>query len=182
MSRVVLFALPLLLVASACSKKAARPDDLTENLSQPAVVAEPEPEKEEAVTGASARKEEPPPPRPLSMPVIYFEFDSFTINAAGRDALDRFASEVKARGGAVQVVIEGHADERGTEEYNLVLGERRASAVRSYLTRMGLSAGTLRTVSYGEARPARRGSSEDAWSQNRRAELKVQETLLGGAR
>jgi peptidoglycan-associated lipoprotein len=66
-------------------------------------------------------------------------------------------------------VVEGHADERGTREYNLALGERRASSAKQYLESMGIGGGRLETISYGKERPAVLGSNEDAWAQNRRA-------------
>jgi peptidoglycan-associated lipoprotein len=70
---------------------------------------------------------------------------------------------------AITVVIEGHADERGTREYNLALGERRASAAKNYLVALGVDPGRIRTVTYGEERPAVVGSNDGAWVQNRRA-------------
>ena len=78
-----------------------------------------------------------------------------------------------AKKGELQVLIEGHCDERGTDEYNLALGERRALAVRRYLVALGISADRLHTISYGEEKPAVLGSDEAAWSKNRRAEFKV---------
>ena len=69
------------------------------------------------------------------------------------------------------LIIEGHCDERGTEEYNIALGERRADSVKAYFRQMGLDASRIKTVSYGEARPKAFGSGEDSWSQNRRVEL-----------
>jgi peptidoglycan-associated lipoprotein len=76
---------------------------------------------------------------------------------------------VLLKSGSIPVTIEGHADERGTREYNLALGERRATAVKDYLVALGISPSRVRTLSYGEERPAVVGSSEAAWAKNRRA-------------
>jgi peptidoglycan-associated lipoprotein len=72
----------------------------------------------------------------------------------------------------VRITLEGHADERGTEEYNLQLSNRRAEAVKRYLTTLGVRAGSLETTGYGEARPAENGSNESAWAANRRVEFR----------
>ena len=103
--------------------------------------------------------------------VVYFEFDQAVILPEGRALLNAHAEKIKANGGA-KVVLEGHADERGTREYNLALGERRAQAVQSYLAIQGVSNGQLETVSYGEEKPVAEGATESSWSQNRRVELR----------
>lgn len=118
---------------------------------------------------------EPPPPPPTSAPelgTIYFDYDSSSIRDDARSVL-RANAESLRRGGE-KVTIEGHTDERGSEEYNLALGERRASAVRRYLQNLGVPQGNMRTLSYGEAKPAARGNSESAWRWNRRADFRVQ--------
>jgi peptidoglycan-associated lipoprotein len=85
-------------------------------------------------------------------------------------ALDVHAKDLKAQGN--RVVLEGHTDERGTREYNMALGERRAAAVQRYLVLQGVSPAQLELVSYGEEKPAVVGSTEEAWAQNRRVELR----------
>ena len=95
---------------------------------------------------------------------VYFGFDSGEAQAT----LDRQAAFLNVNPTMV-VIIEGHADERGTREYNLALGDRRAVAVRDYLLAKGLNAARVRTVSYGKERPAVSGSNEEAWAKNRRA-------------
>ena len=85
-------------------------------------------------------------------------------------ALDVHARDLKSNG--ARVVLEGHADERGTREYNMALGERRAKAVQRYLVLQGVSPAQLELVSYGEERPLAAGSGEESWAQNRRVELK----------
>ncbi len=105
-----------------------------------------------------------------ALPTIYFEYDSFSLNSASREALGMAAQWLKANT-AQKIQIEGHCDERGTTEYNLALGERRASTVRDFLTSQGVSNSQISTISYGEERPLAMGSDEAAWAQNRRAEF-----------
>ena len=99
---------------------------------------------------------------------VYFGFDSSELAGEGQATLDRQAAFLNVNPTMV-VIIEGHADERGTREYNLALGDRRAVAVRDYLLAKGLNAARVRTVSYGKERPAVSGSNEEAWAKNRRA-------------
>ena len=99
---------------------------------------------------------------------VFFETDSYTLTAEGRALLDAQAAYLMQYPN-VTVTIEGHCDERGTREYNLALGERRANSVRNYLESRGVAATRMTTISWGKERPAAPGSSEDAWAQNRRA-------------
>ena len=99
---------------------------------------------------------------------VFFEFDRSDVTGEGRQVLDRQAAWLK-QNASVNVTVEGHCDERGTREYNLALGERRATAAKNYLVSLGVDAARLTTVSYGKERPVALGSSEDAWAQNRRA-------------
>ncbi len=103
---------------------------------------------------------------------VYFEYDQATITADQKATLRSNAEAIRS-GSWSTVVVEGHCDERGSEEYNLGLGERRASAVKQYLIDSGISSSRIDTVSFGEARPAARGHDETAWSKNRRAEFRV---------
>jgi peptidoglycan-associated lipoprotein len=102
--------------------------------------------------------------------VFYFDFDQATLSSSTRGALDAQIAVLKNSGGDVR--LEGHADERGTREYNMALGERRATAIADYLSVNGISRARVEAVSYGEERPLSEGSSEMAYSQNRRVELK----------
>jgi len=104
---------------------------------------------------------------------IFFDFDKSDIRADARSKLDAWADWLKKYPQAT-AVIEGHCDERGTREYNLALGERRASAAKSYLVAKGVNAKRLQTISYGKERPAVVGSNEAAWAQNRRAVMVIQ--------
>jgi peptidoglycan-associated lipoprotein len=101
---------------------------------------------------------------------IYFDFDRSDLRPEAREVLNQKA-EMLRRYPDIRVRIEGHCDERGTVEYNLALGERRAEAARRYLIDLGIDPDRMTTVSYGEERPAVEGSNEAAWSQNRRDEF-----------
>jgi peptidoglycan-associated lipoprotein len=103
-------------------------------------------------------------------PDIYFEYDEDSLSDDARDKLARNADLLKSSA-RFMVTIEGHADERGTNEYNLALGDRRANAVRDYLGSLGVDPGRLRTLSYGEERPVCTMNEESCWSQNRRAHM-----------
>jgi peptidoglycan-associated lipoprotein len=98
---------------------------------------------------------------------VFFDYDKSDIKAEGRRTLERQAEWLK-RYPNVTVTVEGHADERGTREYNLALGERRATAVKNALVALGIPANRISTISYGKERPAVVGSNEAAWAQNRR--------------
>ena len=100
---------------------------------------------------------------------VLFDFDSAELSSYAQRVLDRQALFLKARP-ETRVIIGGHADERGTREYNLALGERRASSARDYLVAKGVNAARIRIISYGKERPASVGSTEAAWRLNRRAQ------------
>lgn len=100
--------------------------------------------------------------------IIYFDFDVSNVSSEYSRVLDAHAKYLNANAN-VKVVIEGHADERGTPEYNIALGERRAKAVETYLENMGVASDQLSVVSYGEEKPMIKNRSEDAFAKNRRA-------------
>jgi peptidoglycan-associated lipoprotein len=102
--------------------------------------------------------------------VFYFDFDKAVLRPESRAALTAHAEILKAT--PRQVRLEGHADERGTREYNMALGERRAYAVKDFLVLQGVNEGMLEVISYGEERPLAQGSDESSYQQNRRVELK----------
>ncbi len=101
---------------------------------------------------------------------VFFGLDRFDLGELTKTTLRENAEWLKAHT-ALNVVVHGHCDERGSIEYNLALGERRANSVREYLTSLGVSRSRIRIVTFGEERPANRGHDESAWSQNRRAEF-----------
>ena len=98
---------------------------------------------------------------------VFFDFDKYSVKPDGKATLDRQAAWL-AKYPKNNLVIEGHADERGTREYNLALGERRAKSIKDYLVAKGVAASRLKIISYGKERPVALGSNEAAWSQNRR--------------
>jgi len=106
---------------------------------------------------------------------VFFGFDSSELSSEARAALEKQAAWLKKFGG-VRVVIEGHCDERGTREYNLALGERRANASKDYLVALGINPARIKTISYGKERPAALGHNEAAWAQNRRGVTVVDST------
>jgi peptidoglycan-associated lipoprotein len=99
---------------------------------------------------------------------VFFDFDKSDLKPEARQTVEALAVWMNNYP-ATTITIEGHADERGTREYNLALGERRANSVRDYLIALGIDANRLSTISYGKERPAVLGSNEEAWAQNRRA-------------
>jgi peptidoglycan-associated lipoprotein len=119
-----------------------------------------------------------PPPAPPSEPVenpdawmskikdVFFDYDKYDLRADARQVLSDDAQMLKDH--SAKLVLEGHCDERGTDEYNLALGQRRADAVKNYLADLGVSPASMSTVSYGEERPFAQGHDEAAWAQNRR--------------
>lgn len=120
---------------------------------------------------------EPPPPPPevikaTDFMTVYFDFDKYNIRGDQRAALDNNAQVLKKFPDAV-IKVEGHCDERGTVEYNLALGDKRANAVKEYLVTFGIQADRIETISYGKERPVDPGHNEEAWAKNRRAEFRV---------
>lgn len=146
---------------------ATRPPAPPEPVAEPTIVP-PEPVRDEAISSASLddlNKNSPLKP-------VFFEYDSAELSAAAIAALDENAAVLK-RFPTWAVTIEGHCDERGTAEYNLALGERRAVAGRTYLVSLGISADRLRTVSYGKEFPFDPGHDEAAFAKNRRAHFVI---------
>jgi peptidoglycan-associated lipoprotein len=113
----------------------------------------------------------PPPPAPVVLPGlgdVFYDFDRSELRADAVEQLKTNANWIQANT-ANNVIIEGHCDERGTSEYNLALGERRANSARDYIVNLGVAPARLKTVSYGEEKPFADGHNEEAWAQNRRA-------------
>ncbi len=153
MRNSVLIALALVLLASfGCAKK-----EVPQNLPDDELPMT-ESERQAAMT--------------ISNGIVYFEYDRFDLTPASKATLSQKAPVIKEFP-QLRVTIEGHCDERGTEEYNLALGERRARAAYEFLLNLGVNPGQMEMVSFGKLHPAVSGSGEAAWSKNRRDEFKV---------
>lgn len=152
---------------STSSADGTRPPSPPEPISEPVIVP-PEPVREDRISSASLDDLN----RNSPLKPVFFELDSDTISPAAQVVLDENAAVLK-RYPTWAVTIEGHCDERGTAEYNLALGERRALAARAYLLSLGIPADRLRTVSYGKEFPFDPGQSEGAFSKNRRAHFVI---------
>jgi peptidoglycan-associated lipoprotein len=176
----------LIVAAAACHKKTApivrpvppppagiggssatRPPAPPEPVAEPAVVP-PEPVNDDAIRSASLDDIN----RNSPLQPLFFEYDSADVSAHGQAALNANAALLK-KYPSWTITIEGHCDERGTAEYNLALGERRAVAARAYLVSLGISADRLRTVSYGKEFPFDPGKDESAFAKNRRAHFVI---------
>ena len=154
------------LALGACSKKA--PEELPPpQITTPTPTAAPTPTPS-APTGPSVGSQAHFEAAVGSSTVIYFDTDRFNIDSSDAAALQAQA-QYFARFPSLTFTIEGHCDERGTREYNLALGERRANSAKNYLVSLGVSPDRIRTVSYGKERPVALASNAAAWSQNRRA-------------
>ena len=122
-----------------------------------------------SASSSSAKAEKTPAEKLAQVgDTVNFDFDSAELTVSARSTLNRQSAFLSVNPG-LMIVIEGHADERGTREYNLALGDRRATAVRDYLVAKGIDSARVRTVSYGKERPTASGSDEGAWAKNRRA-------------
>lgn len=148
-----------------CAKPAAQPEEVAVDMSQQQVakVADDKSMQKDAV---------PSHDHMAGMQRILFDFDQFTLSSKARQTLGANAKYLKSMSG-VKVVIEGHCDERGSDEYNLALGESRALAAKNYLVSLGVSAKRLSVISYGEEKALVDANNEEAWAQNRRAEFKA---------
>ena len=140
-----------------------RPPAPPEPVAEPTIVP-PEPVKDDAISSASLDDLN----RNSPLKPLFFDYNSAEVNASGQAVLDANAATLK-RYPTWAVTIEGHCDERGTAEYNLALGDRRALAAKNYLVSLGVAADRLRTVSYGNEFPFDPGHDDRAWTQNRRA-------------
>lgn len=176
------------LFAAGCAKKEmVKPSDTVPPAAstQPATPAVPTtpPTREEPVA-AQPIPETPVVTEPLqpataldtvvaTLDRIFFDYDSFVLSQAARDTLSKNAEYLIKKQPNARVLIEGHCDERGSDEYNLALGEKRARATRDYLVTLGVAASRLSVISYGEEKPLEPGHGEEAWATNRRAEFLI---------
>ena len=151
------FSLSVMLIFSACSSV---------QITEEAVA-------DQSVAGVSVTSKSIATQAVLANAVVYFEYDQFSLSAKSIQAL-KGVSELMKRNTKITISIEGHADERGTREYNLALGQRRAESVSNYLIANGIKRNRLVTKSYGEERPQQSGQGEQAYSRNRRVEVVTQ--------
>jgi peptidoglycan-associated lipoprotein len=155
----LMLVIPALMFSVSCQKKMV---DMTP---EPVVKEEPKPEP------APVKKPEPAPvyktPDIVMQEDIYFEFDKSTLTPAAQDNLLKKADWLRENPD-VTATIEGHCDERGTNEYNLALGDRRAESAKAFLVDLGIDASRLTTISYGEERPVCSEKTEECWAKNRR--------------
>jgi peptidoglycan-associated lipoprotein len=172
---VMLFVLTLLV--AGCAKKPVEDEaamgETTEVAvveDQPAAVVE---EEVDEAARAAAEAEAASLRAANDLVRIYFDFDQYVLTDSAKDQLAINAKLLKAAP-AVKVKVEGHCDERGSDEYNLALGEKRALATKNYLVSLGVATSRLSVISYGEEMPLDSTTSEAAWAKNRRAEFKVQ--------
>jgi peptidoglycan-associated lipoprotein len=156
----LLLVIPGLLFTVGCQKKAVS----QAKAPAPAPAPEPEPAPEPAP--------KPPAEWNISQNNIYFEFDKSRLTPMAQDTLMRHAAWLRENPDAT-VTIEGHADERGTNEYNLALGDRRADSAKDFLVDLGIPASRLTTISYGEERPLCMDQTEECWAKNRRGHFVV---------
>lgn len=171
-SRVHWIVLTLLctLLAAGCAKKPT-PEPVVST--SPAPVEEPAPAEPSPVVKPEPVKPQPVMPAPVAELVrINFAFDQSTLSPEARDILAANAAALQANP-ELKIRIEGHCDERGSDEYNLALGERRAQAAKDFLLSLGVAPERLETISYGEESPLKAGSDQEAWAMNRRAEFQA---------
>jgi peptidoglycan-associated lipoprotein len=159
---VVVFALTIF---TGCAEKKAV---VTEGTAQ----EEAAPAQSAATTKEQSAKVEPAATAETAVKDIFFEFDKSNISPEAREILKTNADFLLKNGNS-KVVIEGHCDERGTAEYNMALGQRRAQETKNYLVNLGIKEPRIKTISYGEERPFDPGHDEDAWAKNRRAHFAV---------
>ena len=166
---VVVFALAGLSLLTGCAKKELRTD-----MPAPEVKKKAEPTgPSEAELREQRLKEELARKRMMFLnEMVHFDFDKYNIRPDAAEVLKRKAAWLKENVD-VSVIVEGHCDERGTDEYNLALGERRADAAKKFLVSLGIQPNRLETISYGEERPLDPGHNEAAWAKNRRAQFVI---------
>ena len=168
--------LAIALLAAACASKETKTEPQVTDRSTPAPTAQ-------GTTGSSqstAAKPSQPmagnpltdPNSPLSKRSVYFDFDSNAVKDEYRGLIQAHSRYLTNDKRDAHIRIEGNCDERGSREYNLALGQRRAEAVKKVMTVLGVSDGRIETTSYGEEKPAAQGHDESAWAQNRRADIK----------
>ncbi len=180
LSRLAPLLLALPLAAGACKKKPAAVEPEPQLPAQPATPPQQQPTDDGAAAAAAEAermRRAVEMARAALLQVIYYDYDSDELRSDARATLDDKLRVLNANP-SLRIRIEGHCDERGTDQYNLALGRRRADQAKRYLTDRGIDASRIETTSFGRERPAVTGSNEDAWAQNRRGEFQI---VAGGA-
>ena len=155
---VVTFAVAALIIMQGCSH--TKKEVSTAPDTAPQQVVSPEPQETDMLAEGK------------TLNTIYFGFDQYNLQPTAVEELKKIGTWL-SKNPATKIRIEGHCDERGTDEYNIALGERRATAAKNYLATLGISTKNITTISFGEERPANPGHDEDAWAKNRRDEFKA---------
>ncbi len=180
----MLFVLPGLLLTASCAKKAVKPDASVAKTDDDAAkraaaekarqdeLARQKALEEARLKEEAAKREVLAARNKFMNENVHFAFDSSVLDTTAQSILKSKADWMKKNPNA-PVIIEGHCDERGTVAYNLALGERRAESAKAFLVNMGISAGSISTISYGEERPVDPGKNEEAWAKNRRAHFVI---------
>lgn len=172
----LLMIVPALIMTTGCSKKAMKKGDMgtkTTDASQSEADRQKALEEERLRQEAAKKRAMEMAKSKFANEHVYFAYDSAVLDEAAQALLKAKAKWLKDNPSA-KVLISGHCDERGTVEYNLALGDSRAKSAKSFLISLGVSAGVLQTVSYGEEQPLDTGNNEEAWARNRRAQFNVQ--------
>ena len=166
---IVLMVLSVAFIASGCKKKQPIPEAMPDTTTPPSTSSDTQPQLPQSTTDEPSTADIFEECTRQLQPVFY-DFNRSDVREDQVAALQNNAKVLRSpQCGTVTVLIEGHCDERGTDEYNLALGERRADAAKDYLVTLGIPDNRLSTLSYGESRPFAQGQNEDAWAQNRRA-------------
>ncbi|MBW2619641.1 MAG: peptidoglycan-associated lipoprotein Pal [Deltaproteobacteria bacterium] len=169
---VLIFALAGLGLLTGCAKKEVRTDMPAPGTEEVIVEAVDEEVSEADVRSQELREELARKRMAFLNKMVHFDFDKYNIRPDAAGVLKNKAAWLKENPD-VSISIEGHCDERGTAQYNLALGERRATASKNFLVRLGVSASRMETISYGEERPLDPGNNEAAWAKNRRAQFVI---------
>ena len=163
---------PVVPAASTAQVEPAKPAELSKPVEQAKPVEKPKPAQQEAVVTTTPQTSKSTASE-IVFETAYFDFDKSDLRQDARDVLSKNAETILKSLPGAKVQIEGHCDERGSAEYNLALGERRAKSAQKYLTTLSVKAENLSVISYGKEKPAVSGSDEAAWAKNRRAEFVV---------
>lgn len=162
----VMIILTLVLSGCCCPKKSTLP---TTTVAQTSEVKEEAPPATEAIGSEYLENQAK---EAGALKIVYFDFDKSNLTPLSKEKLDK-TSDWLSKNPDANLRVEGHCDERGTSEYNLALGERRANSAKKYLVNLGIAPEKISTISYGEEKSADPGHNEDAWSKNRRDEFKI---------